>query len=165
MTPTHRVACVASCTALLAGIAACGGAEIAPKSAPAASPAKVSKDQPAEPTTIEEAQDQIARARASLESPSASARDEAKKTERSEPQKGASPSSSRSPQGGGASSSREEKPSTEADTCGNPCRALASMKRAVESLCRMTGDGDNRCVDAKRTLSESTTRVASCKCG
>jgi hypothetical protein len=126
-------------------VAACGGA------APAKSPeASESMDraapEPRTPRTIEEAQDQIARARASLDG---------SKTKATEP---SAPSAEKAPQGGAV---REEKP---VDLCGSPCRALASMTRAVEALCRMTGDADNRCVDARRTLDESTARVSSCRC-
>jgi hypothetical protein len=38
------------------------------------------------------------------------------------------------------------------------------MRRAVDALCAMTGDTDHRCVDARRILTESTTRLATCKC-
>lgn len=50
------------------------------------------------------------------------------------------------------------------DRCGSPCRAIASMRRAVNALCRMTGDDDARCVDAKRTLVESEGRISPCSC-
>jgi hypothetical protein len=50
------------------------------------------------------------------------------------------------------------------DHCGSPCRALASMRRAVTALCRMTSNDDARCVDAKKTLAESEARVSPCSC-
>ncbi len=160
MTSRERFVSMASCSALLSLTAACGGADVAPKSAPSAAPPAETPRDRAEPTTVEEAQDQIARARAELDSrTSARANDEAKKTERA-PAKAPAPTTP--PQGG--ASLREESTSTDADSCGHPCRALASMTRAVESLCRMTGENDNRCVEAKRTLTDSRTRIASCNC-
>ncbi|HVJ91158.1 MAG TPA: hypothetical protein VM580_15250, partial [Labilithrix sp.] len=60
-----------------------------------------------------------------------------------------------------APSPHEEKP---AGTCEHSCRALSSMKRAVEALCRMAGDADDRCLAARRTLTSSTTRVLPCRC-
>jgi hypothetical protein len=48
--------------------------------------------------------------------------------------------------------------------CASPCRALASMKRAVEALCRMTGESDTKCVDARKTLADNVGKTASCKC-
>ncbi len=53
------------------------------------------------------------------------------------------------------------------DRCVSPCIALASMRRAVAALCRMTGDGDARCLDARRTLAASENRVSQtsrCSC-
>jgi hypothetical protein len=38
------------------------------------------------------------------------------------------------------------------------------MRRAVAALCRMAGEADARCEDAKHTLSESEQRVAACGC-
>lgn len=141
------IALFVCCTAV-----ACGGAASAPAKAPEP---EAETAAPAEPRTIEEAQDWIARARADLEG---------------EPQRADASSSSKStdaPPGqpeGGASPAREERaPSLEA-SCGGSCRALASMKRAVEALCRMTGDADERCAEARRTLSDSTSRLARCKC-
>ncbi len=134
--------------------AACGGA------APAKAPAYEQRDKfaedegLAEPRTIEEAQQQIAQARASLEGDA-----DAKATAGSSTPSRESPATS--PQGGAAPSARHER---SADVCGGPCRALASMKRAVEALCRMTGETDDRCAEAKRTLGESTSRIAYCRC-
>jgi hypothetical protein len=45
-----------------------------------------------------------------------------------------------------------------------PCRALTSMRSAVTALCRMTGNEDARCVDAKRTLADSEGRISPCSC-
>lgn len=139
------------------GLAACGGAiDASPVKAPSQERAHTAEAP--EPRSVEEAQEQIARARADLEARSSSPAAQATGTES---QKAASDRHQYSPSAG--ASAREEHGGI-ADACGTPCRALASMRRAVEALCRMTGDGDNRCVDAKRTLSESSARVSSCKC-
>lgn len=50
------------------------------------------------------------------------------------------------------------------DRCASPCRAIASMRRAVTALCRMTGDDDTRCVEAKVTLTDSEKRIHKCSC-
>lgn len=50
--------------------------------------------------------------------------------------------------------------------CGRACRALASMRRSVQGLCRLTGDTNERCTKARRRLAEAGTRVreAGCSC-
>lgn len=139
---------VLGAAALTFGIAACGGAASPESRAPAPqSPAGGH----AEPTTIEDAEAQIAAARADLER-SPERDDLAKSAEEPKPR------------------DREKKAPAESadgrveDRCGGPCRALASMRRAVDALCRMTGDSDDRCVRGRRTLAESTSRIRSCTC-
>jgi hypothetical protein len=153
---------IAGLVAMLAlGIAACGGgADAAPAKAPGSTErSKEDSDKLVEPKTVEEAQDQIARARAELEVASRTPTGDASSS--STPPKATEPKAESRPSPQGGASPHEER---YADTCGSPCRALASMRRAVEALCRLTGDGDNRCADARRTLTESTTRISSCKC-
>ena len=48
--------------------------------------------------------------------------------------------------------------------CVTPCRAISSMRRSVTALCRLAGDEDARCVDARKTLTDSEGRVVSCGC-
>ena len=130
-----------------------GGADAAPAKTPAQQPYESTDgDTASEPRTIEEAQDRIARARAALE-----ARDDSRVTSE-DALRAERPEPPAQPQGG--ASPRQERE----NACGSPCRALASMRRAVDALCRMTGDADERCIDARRTLGESTSRVASCRC-
>lgn len=105
-----------------------------------------------EPRTVEEAQDQISRARDELANTA--------RTEASEEK----PADTKKTQPTPPSASGAEAPSRTADPCAGRCRALASMRRAVTALCRMTGAEDARCVDAKRTLSDSEARVATCPC-
>ena len=146
-------------TALAIATAACGGADATPAKTPAGErhDKTLDEDGVSEPRTIEEAQDRIAQARAALEAPG-DVKGDTRASSESAPRAEPPPA----PQGGATAPAapRQERE----DACGSPCRALASMKRAVEALCRMTGDTDDRCADAKRTLGESTSRVASCKC-
>ncbi len=48
--------------------------------------------------------------------------------------------------------------------CQTPCRAIASMRNAVRAICRLAGDADPRCTEAKGRLSASEARVSSCGC-
>jgi hypothetical protein len=41
---------------------------------------------------------------------------------------------------------------------------MSSMRRAVEAICRMAGDADARCTDARKTLKDSEAKVAGCGC-
>ena len=143
-------------------LAACGGAGEAKAPAKAAEPESPSR----EPTSIEEAQQQIERARADL----SGAAD--KKLEYDKDSMAPPPTSPGA--GAGSSSTTTAKPTTApreetgraapADSCSQSCRALSSMRRAVSALCRMTGDEDARCSEAKRTLEQSESRVAACHC-
>jgi hypothetical protein len=158
MTGKLRLVTLTSCACI--AVAACGGA--ARDTSPAArAPASTPDGETfAEPTNVEEAQDQIARLQAKLDGAD-------KKTEKAAEQPAPTHDSNVSsekpspPPQGGAAPAREERPE---NVCGNRCRALASMKRAVDALCRMTGDTDTRCVDARRTLTQNTTHVSTCKC-
>lgn len=48
--------------------------------------------------------------------------------------------------------------------CENACRAFASLSRAANAVCRMDGDNGAHCTRAKRMVSDSQSRVASCAC-
>jgi hypothetical protein len=95
-----------------------------------------------EPTTIEEAQAQLEQARAQL--PGAP-------VDRSTPATTATPDSATG--GAGATTA-----------CGNACGAMVSMHHAVDAICRIAGDADARCTDARRTMKDSETKVAGCGC-
>lgn len=135
-------------SAVCALVAACGGG---------APPAKEPRepDVPRTPTTVEEAEEQIARAKAELEG------EPRAKTE-------ADGLSAAPPPPPPAAESRTAEPSPTGEraepACASPCRAIASMRRAVEALCRLAGESDDRCAGAKRTLEGSEARVAACKC-
>jgi hypothetical protein len=133
-------------------LAACGGA---------ARPAEAPEQ---EPQTIEEAQTRIDVSSRVIQASTTLAQT-AKPQEPAMP-----PAAPPSPKGLGAepgwgadtdSSAREARPQSPCDTS---CRAIASMRRAVAVLCRLTGDDDSRCTDAKQTLAESERRVAACGC-
>lgn len=139
-----------SLLALLAlTLVACGGADAG---APARTAAPPPPQEAPEPRTVEEAQSQIARAADELDGRALSvkATDAAPSAPASEP-----------PNGGAKT---EYSADAYANRCENPCRALASMKRAVDALCRMTGESDTKCVDARKTLADNVGKTASCKC-
>lgn len=142
-------------------LAACGGAG----EAKAPAPAKASEPEASarEPSSIAEAQEQIERARADLslgEAKKAEADKLDKDSAAKPPSPGAGSTSSSTPAGRHEESAR----TAPADSCSQSCRALSSMRRAVSALCRMTGDEDARCSDARKTLGESESRVARCHC-
>lgn len=129
-------------------VAACGGAEGAAPKASSPAPERV-ENEAAEPRTVEEAQAQIDRFSAEL----------GPKPRPPAPESSPTSKPTTAPGDAKADSSHLTN-----DSCASPCRALASMRRAVDALCRMTGETDNRCVDAKKTLADSVGRTSSCKC-
>lgn len=159
-------------------ITACGGADYAPK-APDSHADRAEVD----PVTVEEAQARIERARLSLSGngglsvPATGAAPTTPSTSPSTPSAGADANVRQAPAKAAEpprSSSKKPAPDSGAqptetpheveDRCTSPCRALVSMRRAVTALCRMTGDTDARCVDAKKTLTDSEGRVSPCSC-
>lgn len=145
-------------------LAACGGAS------EAKAPAAQQGPEP-EPMSIEEAQDQISRARERLASASTGAPPEksagAPAADASRPAEAAPPPPPPKTLDAESSSRRatgKAGPAVEDGRCSSPCRALASMRRAVTALCRMAGDNDNRCLDARRTLADSEGRISPCSC-
>jgi hypothetical protein len=139
-----------------ATLAACGGA------APSAKAPESLAEPEVEPATVEEAQQQIARAQSRLPGGSSKTADRPASTESSPPSK---PAPAPPPPAEPLDTRPDAHTKNGAgDTCSSPCRALASMRRAVTALCRMTGDTDSRCVDARRTLTDSEGRVTPCTC-
>lgn len=136
-------------TAALLALAACGGAEAnaPPKAASPLAPAK----EESEPRTVEEAEAQIARLSAELGPKS--------------PDRPSAPAESSAPPPPPGGDAKKSEDHLFVEACASPCRALTSMRRAVDALCRMTGEGDGRCVEARKTLADAVTRTASCKCG
>jgi hypothetical protein len=141
-----------SCCALVVLVACGGGAESLPPRAPPGAEKSVTTT---DPSTVEEAQDQIARAKAELGTG----------TKRFAEPPPAPPPPPPTTQPKTPSDAKAESSSTaNADPCVSPCRAIASMRRAVGALCRLTGDEDTRCSEAKKTLADSETRIATCAC-
>jgi len=142
-------------------VAACGGADAAAPKSPASEPASPAPPPgdafkvEDEPKNVQEAQDRIARAQLDLNGGPGAGGGASPATPSSE----AKPSQT-APKADPAP--RVDRPNGEA--CASSCRALASMRRAVTALCRMTGDGDNRCTDARRTLADNEAKVTVCKC-
>lgn len=50
-------------------------------------------------------------------------------------------------------------------SCERACRALDSMRRAVEGLCDLAGDDDPRCERGRSRLTDSEQRVSGAGCG
>lgn len=48
--------------------------------------------------------------------------------------------------------------------CATGCKALASMQRATDSICRMTSESDERCVSARKKVTDSTAKLSGCGC-
>jgi hypothetical protein len=144
-------ACIA--LLLLASSAGCAANNAGARAAPDA----VTRTVTTEPTTIEEAQAQLDRAHEQLGGP---ALDAVHALPAGEP-----PTGTAAPGPTGPTSTSEH---AEADSRKNPCAvacsAIASMRRAVEAICRMAGDGDARCAEARKTLAADDARVAGCQC-
>jgi hypothetical protein len=133
-------------------LAACGG------------PARPAEAPDEEPRTVEEAQMRIDVATRVIQASTTLA-------QTAKPQEPTAPAAPPSPKGLGAepgwgadtdTTTREAHPQSPCDTS---CRAIASMRRAVSVLCRLTGEEDSRCEDARKTLAENERRVAVCGCG
>jgi hypothetical protein len=139
---------------VLAVFAACGGGA---ESGGAKAPREVQdQDQDKEPASVEEARAQLDRARAQLE------------TQPAAPMHVEAGQPTTSGGGGGATQPQtnpqtQPPPQVESD-CARMCRAFASMQRAQAALCRMAGEDDPQCVDAKKVVADSAQRVARCAC-
>ena len=48
--------------------------------------------------------------------------------------------------------------------CSMMCRALASMRRAADAICRIEGDGSEACRTARRKAAEAARTVADAGC-
>ena len=151
-------------------IAGCGGAGPEPAKSPPSQRETTAEDGPG---SIVEAQDQIARAKRELEhaavgldpkTSDSSIAPPAPPADTKAPKKTTSPTVTPSTPPRSEMKPQDGVAGKHEDTCGNPCKAITSMRRAVTALCRMTGEEDGRCVDAKRTLASSEARVASCPC-
>jgi hypothetical protein len=136
----------------LALFAACGGGE-APTGGAAKTPDNDRVEQDKEPGSIEEAKQQLDRAQAQLE------------TRTTSPVEAVQPQVAGGGAGGAtAPTPHPVQPTAQETECQRMCRAFASMQRAQAALCRMAGDDDVRCTDAKKVVEDSARRVAHCGC-
>jgi hypothetical protein len=69
------------------------------------------------------------------------------------------PSAQRPAQAPRASDRAAESEFAGGDPCLSACRALASMRRSVDHLCGLTGDGDSRCEGARTRVQGASERV------
>lgn len=162
---------------LLGGCAASQKGESAPQSAPApageavpgaAQPQSVSEEERAEPSTLEEAEAALRRAQAELDdalgrvafaSPPPPA---AAPAPAAEPPARAAPSDARAE--GAESRVSEGKKADAVSNCELACRAFTSLGRAAQAVCRLDGDGGERCGRARKVLSQAEARVSGCSC-
>ena len=146
-------------------LVACGGAasESAPK-APSSSPSSV--DAPAgEPQTIEEAQAELERARVALSgAASGGAAGMSTTAPTSTPSGGAAQSPTRPAQPQSAAPAPQGAGASAASTCDQVCRAITSMRRAKDAICRLAGPADARCADAQKKVADGETNAISCSC-
>lgn len=122
--------------------AACGGG--APGAGGAKEPDVRTVDQDGTPDTVEKAKAQLERARAQLET--AGAHVESQPTVAN-----------------GGSQPKPTPPQVE-NECSRLCRAFDSMRRAQDAICRLAGEEDPQCADAKKVVADSAQRVAKCGC-
>ena len=55
--------------------------------------------------------------------------------------------------------------SASSDRCNRVCRAIGSMRRSVDAICRLAGDDDERCKKARGSLDRNDKRVKESSCG
>jgi len=153
-------------------LSGCGGmrkGEQAPQSAPP-SAGEAAAEAPAddvdqasgdeaqqEPATIEEAEAALRRAQAELSSalgePVAFAQP---------PPPASQPAPAEA--AGARDRSMEAEKKADGPNCGLACRAFTSLSRAAQAVCRLDGDGGERCSRARQAVSDAEARVASCSC-
>jgi hypothetical protein len=146
--------------ALCVGVAGVSGCAARPEAPPAAGASPERRLELREPATVEEAQAQLEQARAQLTGAAPT------------PTTPATGATVESAPGAGGATSAAESPPVHADSsgkesshrCGNACVAMTSMRHAVDAICRMAGETDARCTDARKTLKDSETRVTGCGC-
>src|SRR6185503_3327901 len=58
----------------------------------------------------------------------------------------------------------EAKARDEFSACDPSCKAFLSLERAAAAICRLAGDADSRCAQAKKTVEKNRQRIADCAC-
>jgi hypothetical protein len=83
---------------------------------------------------------------------------------------GAAPPPAAAPSRSRPADAADEAPKSKADkksgesSCQTACRAFQSLGRAAGSICRITGDKDERCSNARGVVSHAERRVTACNC-
>jgi hypothetical protein len=144
--------------AALLSVACLVGCAPAPKTA---APAAAPDLGVAPPTTVEEAQAQVDRAHVQLGGVLASVGTQATGAAGG-PAGGPTAAEPRDATTGSVDMSRQGEPKQE--PCATACRAIASMQRAVDTICRIAGADDRRCLDARKTLADDSAKTARCGC-
>ena len=130
--------------------------ELAPKKGAESNDAL--RDDASELDTLEEAEAALARARAELETAwvgQSRARGEGSRAP------AAAPAPAR------RAADKEEKAASGAKPqppCVHACRAFASLERAAAAVCRLAGDGNERCSRARQVVADSRARITVCSC-
>lgn len=126
-----------------------------------------------EPTTVEEATSQLERGASRLEQALAPKGDATvgagpgagAGTPPSQPQLPSVPAPAQGqPVGGGEARPQQAQEERWREPCTEACRALASMRRAAETICRLAGPEDARCQGARRRVQEGEGRASPCGC-
>jgi len=63
-----------------------------------------------------------------------------------------------------AGAAAEATGSAPSNPCENACRALSSMSRAANAVCRLDGESGTHCAHAKQVVTDSQRRITSCVC-
>ena len=155
---------------VLAALGGCAAESKAPASPATGGAAPKAEVLEAEPATIEEAQARLERARAllggvvpGLSAPSTGAGTTSTTAAPTLPPAGTRETESTrgTLQSAGKAGADEDQ---RRSRCATPCNAIASIRRAVEAICRMAGADDARCTDARKTLADSEAKVSPCGC-
>ncbi|MFO0659116.1 MAG: hypothetical protein U0165_04710 [Polyangiaceae bacterium] len=162
-------------TLLLAGCGAMPAESRAPRSpsqAPTSAGMKAEEKSAEEPTkfrSVEEAQDALNRAARDFDgavAKKAGAVDAPKASDKPPSTQPVSPTAPTAPNAGGYTPKAEPAQQAEATSpCAVGCKALSSMQRASDSICRMTSESDERCVSARKRVSDSAAKLNGCGCG
>jgi len=132
-------------------LAGCGAMPGPPPSQPARDP---------EPSTIEEAQARLDQEEARLKRVAPTK----KETYASPPPSAPAPAPTPVATAGAPPASPQAGGKAEEGGCQDACRALSSMRRAADTICRLAGPDDARCQTARRRVHEGEERASTCGC-
>lgn len=159
----------AGLSAVLVGSLA--GCAAGPRMSPATPRPPAAEAPEPEPSTVEEATLQLDRGASHLERALAPKGDATVGVEPgagagvppSQPQQPPAPPPAQ-PAGGGEARPQQAQEERWREPCTEACRALASMRRAAETICRLAGPEDARCQGARRRVQEGEGRASPCGC-